>query len=281
MSILSAFLGGLLAGTVTTVLVILWYIVPRLERLYVFRPSKDVLRTPDKLGIPYDQCFIETPDGCRLSAWHVCPEDPVGSIIYFHGNGGNLGTLVEILAMFFHDKLQVFAIDYRGYGWSTGVPSEKGAYSDASAAVSYFKANFRKPGLPIIYWGRSLGGCIAAYVAGKAPPNGLVLETTFPSKAQLLRHFPHMRPFRFFSKYKLDTLGYLVGHQFPILVIHGEKDRTIPFEQGQLLHDQLEEPKQFYWVSGAGHIDIHMQDSEQYMQRALRFVEDTRPELVH
>ncbi len=281
MWIFLAFLVGLLLGCVGSLLLSLWWVVPKLERFYVFRPSKDVLKTPVKVGIPYDQCFIETNDGCRLSAWNLCPQEPLGSIVYFHGNGGNLGILVEILAMFYRHRLQVFALDYRGYGWSTGLPSENGVYTDASAAVGYFNANFRRPGVPVIYWGRSLGGCVAAYAAREAAPSGLVLETTFPSKSHLLKHFPHMRPFRFFSRYKLNTVEHLTGHDFPVLVIHGDQDRTIPFEQGQMLYDQLSEPKQFFRVPGAGHIDIHMQDSAKYMQEILAFIEQTKPPLVH
>jgi fermentation-respiration switch protein FrsA (DUF1100 family) len=252
-----------------------------LERLYVFRPSKDVLKTPTKLGIPYDQCFVDTADGCRLSAWNICPENPVGSIVYFHGNGGNLGILVENFAMLYRHRLQVFAVDYRGYGWSTGLPTEDGVYSDALAAIEYFNANFRKPGLPVVYWGRSLGGCVAAYAAGRKAPNGLILETTFPSKTQLLRHFPHIRPFRFFSRYRLDTIAYLIGHQFPVLIIHGDKDRTIPIEQGKALYEQLTGPKQFFLVEGAGHIDTHMLDSQTYMEKVLSFVEEARPAAIH
>lgn len=281
MWLVSAFLLGLLAGSAATLLILLWVMVPRLERLYVFRPSRDVLKTPAKLGIPYDQCFVDTADGCRLSAWNICPEDPLGSIVYFHGNGGNLGVLVEILAMFYRYRLQVFAVDYRGYGWSTGIPTEKGVYSDALAAVRYFNANFRRRTLPVVYWGRSLGGCVASFAAKELPPHGVILETAFPSKKQLLRHLPHIRPFRFFSRYNLHTVAHLVGHQYPVLVMHGDKDRTIPFEQGKSLYDQLDEPKDLYVVPGAGHIDIHMLDSERYMQRVLAFVQSTRPAMVH
>jgi len=278
---LSIFLAGLMVGSIATVLLILWYMVPKMERLYVFRPSRDVLKTPATLGVPYDQCFIDTKDGCRLSAWNICPEDPLGCIVYFHGNGGNLGTLVEILTMFHSYRLQVFALDYRGYGWSTGSPSEDGLYADATAAVDYFNANFRRPGLPVVFWGRSLGGCVAAYAARKAAPNGLILETAFPSKAQLLKHFPHFQPFRLFSRYRLDTLDYLTGHRFPILVIHGDKDRTVPFEQGRLLFDGLTGPKEFFRVAGAGHINIHMLDSRRYMQRVMTFVAQSKPPIVH
>ena len=278
---IAVFLLGVVVGVVSAVIFTLWWAVPKLERLYVFRPSRDVLKTPAQLGIPFDQCFVETGDGCRLSAWHMSPEQPVGSIIYFHGNSGNLGILVELLAMFYRHGLQAFAVDYRGYGWSTGTPTERGLYADALSAVAYFHENFRNPGLPTVFWGRSLGGCVASYAAGKIMPDGLVLETTFASKSLLLKSLPHMRPFRFFSRMKLDTISHLDNRRLPVLVIHGDKDKTIPFEQGQLLYDRLGDPKEFYRVRGAGHIDIHMLDSEGYMKRALSFVKALTPPSVH
>lgn len=274
-------LAGLLAGVFGSVLLILWYTVPRLERLLIFRPVRDVFKNPSNLGLPYDQCFIDTPDGCRLSAWHMRPKHVVGSVIYFHGNGGNLGILNEILALLYRYGLEVLAVDYRGYGWSTGVPSEEGLYTDATSSVEYFYANFQRPGVPVVYWGRSLGGCVAAHVAGRIPPNGVILETAFPSKASLMEHFPQFRRFQFFSRSKLETARYLEGHQFPVLLLHGEKDRTVPLKQGQLLYTQLTGPKQFWSIKDAGHIDIHMVDTERYMQRVLAFVRDVTPEMIH
>lgn len=275
------FLGGLVIGAIGALFALLRYAIPRLERVYVFRPSRDIMRTPTDVGIPYDQCFIDTRDGARLCAWHMCPDDPVGSVIYFHGSAGNLGIYNELFAMFFRHRLQVFAVDYRGYGWSTGVPSEEGLYEDAAAAVEYFSANFKRCQTPILYWGRSLGGCIAASAARHEKPSGLILETTFPSKASLLEEYPHFRFFKLFSKYRLDTVSFLQNHDFPILILHGDKDRTVPLRQAQLLYNRLTGPKQFWRVPGAGHIDIHMVDSDAYMQRVLEFVSSVRPVMVH
>lgn len=278
---LAGLLLGLLLGSSVTVLLILRWTVPRLERAYVFRPARDVLRTPADLDIPYDQCFIDTPDGYRLAAWHVRPARPIGSVVYYHGSTGNLGLLVEILGLLYRHNLQVFAFDYRGYGWSTGVPTEEGVYLDAEAAARYFLANFRISGVPVVYWGRSLGGCIAAAAAAKVPPDGLILETTFPSKESLVREHPHFRWFRWFARYRLDTLAFLREHTFPILVVHGDKDRTVPLRQGQLLYQQLAPPKDFFWVPGAGHVDIHMVDTEKYMARICSFITSIKPVLVH
>lgn len=281
MWLLIAFIAGLMTGAVGCFFLILWYTIPHLERFYVFRPSRDILKTPADLGIPYDQCFIESEEGVRLCAWHLQPDNPVGSLIYFHGNGGNLGVLNEILAMLYRERLQVFAVDYRGYGWSTGAPSEQGLYADALAAVDYFNANFRDPKLGLVYWGRSLGSSVAAYAAQTYPPDGLVLETAFPSKASLVEHYPRLKPFQPFSRYKFDTAKYLEGHQFPILLLHGDKDRTVPLKQGQQLYTALSEPKEFWRVPGGGHVDIHMVDTARYLQKIVGFIESTRPPVIH
>ncbi len=96
--------------------------------------------------------------------------------------------------MFYRNGLQVLAVDYRGYGWSTGAPSEQGVYEDAVATVEYFETNFKKFRVPVVYWGRSLGGCIASFASKQLPPNGLILETTFPSKASLIGRVPATPP---------------------------------------------------------------------------------------
>jgi fermentation-respiration switch protein FrsA (DUF1100 family) len=205
----------------------------------------------------------------------------LGSIVYFHGNGGNLGILNEILALFYENGLEVFAVDYRGYGWSTGSPSEEGIYVDAVASAEYFLSNFRRQGTPIVYWGRSLGGCAAAYAAAKVPPDGVILETAFPSKATLLEHFPRFKPFAPFSRCRLDTERHLRGHLFPVLLLHGDRDRTVPLRQGQLLYSRLTGPKEFWTVRGAGHIDIHMVRTEAYIRRVLQFIGGLTPERIH
>jgi fermentation-respiration switch protein FrsA (DUF1100 family) len=252
-----------------------------LERFYVFRPSRDILRTPTDFGIPYDQCFIDVEKGVRLCAWHVKPDDPVGSIVYFHGNSGNLGVLNEILAMLFKSGLQVLAVDYRGYGWSTGVPSEQGFYQDARASAEYFNANFRDRKLGLVYWGRSLGGCAASYAAQEIPPDGLLLETAFPSKASLLKHYPRLKPLSPFSRYRFNTVEHLEGHQFPVLLLHGDKDRTVPLSQGQALYAAIAQPKEFWCVRGGGHVDIHMVDTKRYLHKVVEFVKSVKPALIH
>ncbi len=255
--------------------------VPKIERRFVFQPARDIYRTPADFGMPYEQRFFDTRDGCRLSAWHICPQRPVAGVIYFHGNSGNLGIFNEVFLQLYRHGLQIFAVDYRGYGLSAGSPTEAGLYEDAAATVEYFNRELRIKGLPLIYWGRSLGGCVAAHATRTARPDGLILETAFPSKKSMARYFPQFRPFNVFTRLRLDTLKPLKNHDFPVLVLHGDQDRTIPLEQGRLLFERLPGPKSFFHVEGADHINIHRLDGENYMRRILGFAEEVRPPVIH
>ena len=271
-AILSFFLG---------VVSVFWWLVPKIENRFVFRPDRRIFQTPADRGVPFERVFFEASDGPRLSAWHLCPTKPRAAILYFHGNSGNLGLFTEVFQLLYQHRLQVFAVDYRGYGQSTGDPSEDGLHRDALAAIEYFNQHFRIQSVPLIYWGRSLGCCVAAFAASQEAPDGLVLESGFPSKKHLLKYFPQFRAFRIFSKCRLDTARYLHNQPYPVLVVHGDKDQTIPFEQGRRLYDSLTGRKEFYHVEGADHINTHRLDSKAYMERILNFVEQSRRELVH
>ncbi len=268
---------SMLAGVA---LVLLWA-VPKLENKFLFRPMREIFKTPADFGIPFEQHTVETPDGCRLSAWHICPHRPRASILYFHGNTGNLGLFNEVFQLLYQHQLQIFAIDYRGYGSSTGTPYEKGLYRDALAAVDYFGKNLKKGNLPILYWGRSLGCAVASYAASHQPPDGLVLETAFASKRALMSSYRQFRWFYPFSRCRLNTAKHLKGHRFPILLLHGDQDKTVPLEQGKKLFEMLTGPKDFFHVNGADHVNIHRLESQKYMERVLRFADEVRPVTVH
>lgn len=249
-------------------------IVPVLERRFIFRPLKTIQQTPASFGIPFQQASISTRDGERLNAWHICPPSPRASVLYFHGNSGNLGLYAEILAGFYRRRFQVLAIDYRGYGLSSGAPTERGVYQDAESAARYLLESVAQPGRPVIFWGRSLGGPIAAYAAGKTRPHGLVLETTFSSTRSLLRDFPwQFRLFSAFSESRFDTIDNLGALNVPSLVVHGDRDLTISLREGKELFSRLDGPKEFLLVEGAGHVDIHRVDRSSYWRRIVGFVD--------
>src|SRR5688572_20811874 len=154
------------------------------EPRLVFFPSTGEDRNPASVGIVYEAVPIRTSDGESLVAWQLEPDDPIADVVYFHGNGGNLSVWLPVLAALHHHRLRVLAVDYRGYGLSHGSPTEDGVYRDAEAAVR-FAANGRAPrsARPLVFWGRSLGGPIAASATRAVVPDGLILESTFIDKA--------------------------------------------------------------------------------------------------
>lgn len=261
------------ASSLLTLAAVLWRWVPRVERHFVFRPSRWVLRTPSHLGIPWEQHWIATEDGCRLSAWHMCPPGPRAGVVYFHGSGSNLSLMTEVFAILYRIGLQVLAVDYRGYGHSSGTPSEDGAYRDAEATVRYFQDRLAKEGLSTLYWGRSLGSIFASRAALAVEPDGLILESGFASVGRLVGSGLRMRLYRLFSRTRLDALDHLRGHTFPVLVVHGDRDQTIPVEQGRYLYERLDGPKELFVVEGADHISTHMLDTPGYCRRILSFVD--------
>ena len=170
-------------------------------------------------------------------------------------------------------QLRVLAVDYRGYGLSTGTPSEQGLYQDAEAVVRYVAATRTRQTRPLIFWGRSLGGPVAASATRIVTPDGLILESTFADKAAVVRASPVLRLLNTLSAYRFPTLEMLRGYQNPVLVIHGNGDTIIPYSLGRDLYDRLRPPKQFAAVPGADHNDFFEISRQEYWQPILDFID--------
>lgn len=248
-------------------------LVASLESKLVFFPFSGEDATPASFGIAYRPVTLTTGDGARLMAWQLEPETSVADVVYFHGNGGNLSVWLPALAGMHRANLRVLAVDYRGYGLSTGTPSETGVYRDAEVTVRHAAAE-RSNGVarPLVYWGRSLGGPIAAYAAGVQPPDGLILESTFPDKASVLRTQPVLRALNVFSRYRFSTIDHLARFSGPVLVMHGDRDSVVPFALGRELFERLRAPKQFVTIHGANHNDAFEPGDDAYWRPVLDFV---------
>jgi pimeloyl-ACP methyl ester carboxylesterase len=253
--------------------IVLKPLLESIEAKLVFLPFRGEDATPGSIGIPFDEVTVTTADGERLRAWQLEPPQPIADVVYFHGNGGNLSVWLPAFAALHQMHLRVLAIDYRGYGLSTGSPTEQGVYRDAEAvarhAAARRAADIRRP---VVYWGRSLGGPIAARAAQTVPPDGLVLESSFPDKASVIRRQPLLRALNTFSPYRFSTLDHLRGFGGPILVMHGDRDSVIPFELGQELFDGLAGPKRFAVIRGGDHNDWFGPDNEAYWGPVLAFI---------
>jgi uncharacterized protein len=253
--------------------VVLKVLVSSLESRLVFFPFKGEDANPAALGIPYQQVALTTSDGERLTAWQLEPAHPLADIVYFHGNGGNLSVWLPVLANLHRRNLRVFAVDYRGYGLSTGSPTEEGVYRDAEAvALHVQRTRARTTTRPLVYWGRSLGGAIAAGAARVVSPDGLILESTFPDKAAVVRTQPILRMLNVFAAYRFSTIDALRGFSKPVLVMHGDQDSIIPFTLGQELFERLEGAKRFVAIRGGDHNDAFDSSNEAYWKPVVDFI---------
>jgi pimeloyl-ACP methyl ester carboxylesterase len=241
-------------------------LVGALESRLVFFPYRGEDENPRALGITYRALTLTTSDGERIAAWQLEPEAPVADVVYFHGNGGNLSVWLPVLASLHALRLRVLAIDYRGYGLSTGSPSEDGVYRDAEAAVRYAAANRRAgPLIPI-----------AASATRIIVPDGLILESTFVDKAAVIRRQPLLRALNMFATYRFPTVEMLEHFSRPVLVIHGDRDTVIPYPLGEELYRHLGGSKHFAHVSGADHNDLFDISREEYWKPVFSFVSSLR-----
>jgi uncharacterized protein len=243
-----------------------------LEPRFAFFPFPGEHRTPEEFGVAYTAHTITTADGEQLRAWHLQRPDAVAQLVYFHGNGGNLSAWSDILAAIALHGYEVVALDYRGYGLSTGRPSEQGLYRDVDATIDFMQCAIRRPDLPLIYWGRSIGAVMAAYAASRRAPDGVILEAGFPSARSLFSSSPVMLALSFFSTYRFPTAEWMAGVTAPSLVIHGDADSVIPYELGQQLYERLPGPKRFVTIRGSDHNDPAPKDAELYWGEVQRFV---------
>ncbi len=210
---------------------------------------------------------ITTADQEQLSTLHLKNPSASYTILYNHGNAIDLGQLRPILQHIKQMGVSVFAYDYRGYGTSTGSPSESGTYADAAAAYNYMRDELNIPASNIIALGQSVGGGVAAELATQKPLGGLIMESTFVSAYRVMTK-SKLLPFdQYENLRKIDSINC------PVLVIHGTDDGVVSFWHGKELFKSANEPKQAYWVEGAGHNNLLNVAGENYEQKLKEFID--------
>jgi fermentation-respiration switch protein FrsA (DUF1100 family) len=262
---------GIIVLVVLAVL-LMAFLVRQFEARFAFFPFAGETRTPEQFGVPYTPLTIETADGEKLRAWHLRNPDAVAQVIYFHGNGGNLSVWSDVLVGIVRHGYEVVAVDYRGFGLSTGAPTEGGLYRDADATIAYAVEHLRRPELPLIYWGRSIGTVLAAYAANRRAPDGVILEAGFPNARSLFESSPVMMALTLFATYRFPTEEWMRGVTAPALVLHGDEDSVIPYSLGQRLYESLSGPKRFVTITGGDHNDPEPPDATLYWGAVQEFI---------
>ncbi len=222
-----------------------------MQSQFIFFPTKDLIDNPANAGLKHTDVNFKASDGVKLHGWAIYAENPIGWLIYCHGNGGNISfCLYPIEAYVKSSNLNVFVFDYRGFGKSEGSPSEKGIYLDAQAAYDYVVNNEKADPKKTIILGWSLGGGVACELAHKNQCAALVLESTFTSLPDLAQKIYWYLPARYLARYKFDNKSKISDIKVPKLFSHGVMDRVIPYELGKELYESSAEPKEFVDIPG-------------------------------
>ncbi len=254
--------------------------IPRfIEKGLIFHPGKsNDSATPDIYGIEYDDVIFKTEDGLNLNGWFVpgkksSPDADLHTLLWFHGNAGNINRRLDNIKMIYERvPVNVFIIDYRQYGRSEGKVTEEGTYIDARAALAYLHSRDDINNEKIIFFGRSLGSAVAVELALNEKCRALILETPFTSILEMGKKLYPYLPVSLLLQTKYDTLSKIGNIKVPILVMHGDQDKLVPFEHGKRIYDMANEPKEFYTIPGAGHNDTHIVGGEEYFDAIKNFV---------
>jgi len=216
---------------------------------------------------------LATEDGLRLEAWHR-PADPGGeladlTLILFHGNAGHRGDRLGWLQLLASTGAGVLVVDYRGYGGNPGTPSEQGLYRDGEAAVRWVR---EQVGGRLVLMGQSLGGGVAVELAARRAPAGLILQNAAASLADVARGAYPWLPTGLLMRDRFEAALRIPAVGCPLLAIHGEQDRVIPFELGRRLYEAARGPKAWWAVPGAGHDDLLEAAGPEYRRRVTAFL---------
>ena len=217
---------------------------------FVYRPAREVYYTPEDLGLDFEDVSFKTSDGVKLSGWYIPAKNSELTVLFCHGNGGNIMHRLDSINLFYELGLSCFIFDYRGYGMSESEPSEQGTYLDAMAAYRWLMDVKNVRPEDTIIFGRSLGASIAAELSSRVKAAGLVIESAFTSYVDIGRKFYPYMPVRWFVKFNYATIDYIGKVDYPVMIIHGREDELVPFVFGVELYEAANKPKKFVGISG-------------------------------
>ena len=218
---------------------------------FLYSPVREVAYAPSELELDFEDVTFKSSDGLRLSGWYIPVESSEFTVLFCHGNGGNIAHRLDSINIFHDLGLSCFIFDYRGYGSSEGKPNEQGTYLDAGAAYKWLREEKKMPPNNIIIFGRSLGGSIAAQLAGQVKARALVIESAFTSYADIGQKFYPYMPVRWFARFSYRTIDYIKNVDCPVMLIYSRNDDIVPFEFGPELYKAANDPKEFVEIFGS------------------------------
>jgi len=231
-------------------LIVVFAYIRYVEYRALYFPMREIEVFPDMAGLAYEDCGFTSRDGKKLHGWFLPNKDVKFTLLFCHGNGGNVSHRIQKLLMLSQLGLEIFIFDYRGYGKSQGRPSEIGLYMDAQAAYDYLVSKRGAEPERIVLYGESLGGAVAINLAISKNIKAIILEDTFSSVRDMARvTFPYVPAFLVSAKY--DSVSKIKNISSPKLIIHSINDDIIPYSLSEKLFEAASEPKTFLKLTGS------------------------------
>lgn len=239
---------------------------------FIYYPHKSITITPASVNLAYEDIYIQSDNNTSIHGWFIPHKNARATLLFFHGNAGNISHRLDSLKIFHDLGLSVFIIDYQGYGQSEGVPSEQGTYRDAQAAWNYLITQRNLKPADIIIFGRSLGAAVAIWLAHKNTPTSLIIESAFTSIIDMGKHIYPYLPVQWLARIHYPNIDRIAAVNCPILVMHSGDDEIIPYTFGQQLFQAASVPKDFFQMSG-GHNDGFLTTGNTYIEALNSFID--------
>lgn len=234
-------------------------------------PGRALTATPADIGLRHEAVELTTEDGQTLHGWWLPRENSRATLLFFHGNAGNISHRLDSLEIFHGLGLDVLIVDYRGYGRSSGRPSEAGMYRDALAAWRWLTDERRIAPERIILFGRSMGGAVASELAAHVEPAALIVESTFSSVPDVAAEIYWWLPARLLARLQFNAAAQIARTTLPVLIIHSSDDEIIPFDHARRLQKAAGQRATLLEISGS-HNTGFLDSRSRYIDGLERFI---------
>ena len=257
-------LSSILLVIIFSYLAILFFIYFN-QRNLLYHPSENNYLN-EKANFVYEEVYIPSTEN-NLKGWfHKKNLTKNKTLVFFHGNAGSLENRIYKLNLIKDFDLNFLIIAYRGFSGNKGKPTERGLYEDALSALKWLKTNYSIKDKDIIIYGESLGTSISIEVSQNKKYSGIILESPFTSMTDAAKHYYPYLPVSLLLKDKYDSIEKIKNINIPILVMHGKKDKIIPFEMGKKIFESANQPKFFYSPDN----DDHMMNYDENLLKAIK-----------
>jgi len=245
------------------------------EKWFIYHPSKHPegdWDAPSRSRLAVEDVSLAASDGVKLHGWFVKAKDARATLLYLHGNAGNVAQRWYWIRDLSTLPANVLAIDYRGYGRSEGAPSERGIYLDAEAAYRWLTDSRGIPPSRIVIYGKSLGGAPACELATRLPCAGVILQSAFTNIPDMANEIIPLFPAGWFVKTGFDNAAKVAMVAVPKLIVHSRKDELVPYWMAERLHAAAVEPKRLVTFETGSHTGLIVGQGAKVLEAYRKFI---------